>query len=342
MDKGTFLTSSASEYDINVDAIKNILHDITRSHEYRRKIFLLEPNGSDAILTSNIHIDYTSDDIISESNIYSFGIRPSVSLSGMHDYNGNIYKSGMGGYIDIRFKLTMGYITKYDFIRVFYPEYLTHLRDIKLKSMGVTIVDKISNRLTDYLGFDSDDLFKCGSLIRVFGGAIRDSIRGDKINDIDVLCGSKSIKSVESLLLNNGYIYMESLTPKDLSAIYTDINVITEPHSWVKGDKIVQVIKPATSCKLSESDYIKSFTNLISNVDISCCGVSYDSEDFYENFTNAIIHIQSKVFSVNKSAMMYSEKRIHHRIAKFIDRGWTQIENVTHINRDLKIGEILS
>jgi hypothetical protein len=38
---------------------------------------------------------------------------------------------------------------------------------------------------------------------------------------------------------------MESLTPKDLSSIYTDIRVINEPHSWLKVDKIIQLIRPA-------------------------------------------------------------------------------------------------
>src|ERR1035437_4229993 len=128
------------------------------------------------------------------------------------------------------------------------------------------MINKIRNRLTEYLGFNSDELFKCGTLVRVFGGAVRDSICGDKIHDIDILCGSKSIYELNQLLKSQGYIYMESLTPKDLSNIYKDIKTINEPHSWVKRDKIVQVIRPTTGHNFSQKDYTQTYKELISNV----------------------------------------------------------------------------
>ena len=53
---------------------------------------------------------------------------------------------------------------------------------------------EIKKRVDDYLGFDSDRLFKSCDLVRIFGGAIRDSICGDPINDIDILVGSNPIK----------------------------------------------------------------------------------------------------------------------------------------------------
>jgi DNA-directed RNA polymerase subunit N (RpoN/RPB10) len=82
--------------------------------------------------------------------------------------------------------------------------------------------------------------------------------------------------------------------------------------------------------------------NLISNVDLSCCGVSYDGEKIYEDYPNAIVHCQSKVYSVNKSAKMYSERRINHRIHKLRDRGWEEIENKTDVNRDMKINVLFN
>jgi len=58
----------------------------------------------------------------------------------------------------------------------------------------------IKDRLDDYLEFDSNQLFEKGLLTRIFGGAIRDSIAGQKINDIDLLTGAKSMIFVRQIL----------------------------------------------------------------------------------------------------------------------------------------------
>ena len=140
----------------------------------------------------------------------------------------------------------------------------------------------------------------------------------------------------------NGYQYMEMLNGKDLQEMYSEIHVINEPHTWIKGKKIVQLIRPALGFQGNdESIYRQGFSELISNVDLSCCGVSYDGESLYEDYPNAIVHCQSKVFSVNMSAKMYSQKRVHHRKAKLESRGWTEVENKTNLNRDLKINNVL-
>lgn len=195
--------------------------------------------------------------------------------------------------------------------------------------------DRIKQKLSEYLEFDSDKLFKDKyNLIRVFGGAIRDIIADLPINDVDILCGSKAFKFVEFILENNGYTYFDSLNGKNLQEMYKDIHVINEPHTWIKGTKIVQVIRPTNIS--SNLTYEESFNNLITNVDLSCCGVSYDGQ-LHEDFKNAIIHCQSKVYSVNHYALMYSENRAMHRRVKLQGRGWEEVNNETWVNRDLKI-----
>jgi hypothetical protein len=216
---------------------------------------------------------------------------------------------------------------------------------------------EIKKRIDNYLGFDSDKIFKSCDLVLIFGGAIRDSIIGSPINDIDILVGSKSINQLENILLINGFYFIESLIPKDLASIYHDIQVISEPRTWMNGGKIVQLIKPrianyathplgqssAGFIKKSDMEYYKdNFYELISNVDLSCCGVSYDGNKLQENYTNAILHCKSKVFSVNYGAKMFSQKRIDHRIAKLEDRGWNRIDNTVLVNRDLKIKQIIN
>ena len=218
--------------------------------------------------------------------------------------------------------------------------------------MDITQEDKIRKSLSDYLEFDSDELFKSKfNLVRVFGGAIRDILAEQPINDVDILCGSKALNYIESVLEQNGYHYMEMLNGKDLQEMYSEIHIINEPHTWIKGKKIVQLIRPVVFNRdFSNSKYIdksssiyeQGFKDLISNVDFSCCGVSYDGETLYEDYPNAIVHCQNKVFSVNMIAKMYSQKRAQHRKIKLKTRGWKEIENKTDVNRDMKINVLFN
>ena len=202
-------------------------------------------------------------------------------------------------------------------------------------------MEKIKSRIDDYLEFDSDKLFQNKfNLIRVFGGAIRDIIADQPINDIDLLCGSRAFKFVEFVLEKNGYIYFDYLNGKNLQEMYKDIHIISEPHTWIKGKKIVQVIRP-TNLK-NELTYEESFNDLIANVDLSCCGVSWDGQTLHEDYKNAIVHCQNKVFSKNIFAKMYSTERVQHRMAKLLDRGWKEIESEVGINRDLKLNILVN
>lgn len=204
----------------------------------------------------------------------------------------------------------------------------------------------IKAKLDEYLEFDSNKMF-FDPLVRVFGGAIRDIIAEETIHDIDIIVGSKSIGQLEFFLSLHGYKHMESLIPKDIASIYHDLKIISEPHTWIKGTKIVQLIRPSVGVKHLKNDikvqeaeiYAGVFQFLIENVDISCCGVSYDGESVYENYPNAILHCLNKVFITNHSAAMYNDKRIDHRKAKLESRGWVKMDKMDI--RDIKIESIL-
>lgn len=210
----------------------------------------------------------------------------------------------------------------------------------------------IKEKLDEYLEFDSNLLFNrtpieehsimLKRLVRVFGGAIRDIIAGQKINDVDILVAPQSGGLVEFTLKEAGYTYIESLVPKDLASVYSDIQVISEPRTWMKGTKIVQVIRPRLNSN-QPKEYEQMFIDLIQNVDISSCGVSWDGENLYENYPNAITNCQNLSFYINRSAKMYSSKRASHREWKLLERGWTKIErDNTAISRDQRIESILS
>lgn len=203
------------------------------------------------------------------------------------------------------------------------------------------MIKTIKNRIDMYLEFDSDILF-FNPLIRIFGGAVRDSIAGERtIHDIDILCGSKSIGHIEDILTRNGYeLFNGFLTSVEIGKLYTDINVISEPKTWMKGTKVVQLIRPSPLS--SDIDYSDNFYNLLSNVDISACGVSYSKGTLYENYDGAVSHCLSKTFRVNKNATMYIERRVQHRTGKLTERGWTQLGDNVADNRDDKLNKIFT
>jgi len=105
----------------------------------------------------------------------------------------------------------------------------------------------------------------------------------------------------------------------------------------MKGLKMVQLIRPVMNIKLS---YEETFVDLIQNVDISSCGISWDGLNLYENYPNSIMHAKYKIFSINQSAKMYTN-RIYIRVDKLIGRGWVEINGV-EIIRDKMIDYLLS
>ena len=75
---------------------------------------------------------------------------------------------------------------------------------------------KIKEKLTEYLGFDIDDMLyhKDIDVAHIFGGAIRDIISDRKINDIDILTLKNSFNNITILLEKNGYIFKEDYIVK--------------------------------------------------------------------------------------------------------------------------------
>jgi tRNA nucleotidyltransferase/poly(A) polymerase len=86
------------------------------------------------------------------------------------------------------------------------------------------MIQKINDRLNEYLEFDNNQLYM-DSMVRIFGGAIRDSIADQPINDVDILCGAQSLRKLEYILEKNGYHHFEKLTSVDITNLYsTDVS----------------------------------------------------------------------------------------------------------------------
>jgi len=186
--------------------------------------------------------------------------------------------------------------------------------------------NKIKLRLDKYLGFDSNLLFECGDAI-IFGGAIRDSIADMDIQDIDILCGPKTLYKLDELLRHLGYIHHHEFAKIDLTKLYSNLHVINEPQTYIKGRQKIDIIRPSISSAIKNNkEYLDNIYHLIRNVDLSCCAVSYDGKTVSESYKNAIIHCEAKIFREVPNALM-NNTRLTSREYKLMERGWQFIKS---------------
>lgn len=205
--------------------------------------------------------------------------------------------------------------------------------------------EQVKRRIDKYLEFDSSILFENCDYLEIFGGAVRDSITEMEIHDIDFLALSKSATTCGKILESKGYKLIPELNGKEIHEMYKEIHCIFEPWTFMnKNLKIIQIIRPAVSKEESMKKSIKNsdfnnkpvpnfnfinsvgFFDTMKQVDLSCCGVSYNGLHIRENCEDAILHCKNRYYSVNKNAKMYNQGRTISRESKLNDRGWTNIE----------------
>lgn len=190
-------------------------------------------------------------------------------------------------------------------------------------------MNKIKQKIDDYLGFDSNTIFAIDH-IRLFGGAIRDILADQPIQDLDILLGPESCQKVKVILEMNGYDFIENYISKDLGKMYKDIHIINEPLTFMRvvNNKIsmVQLIRPSR-IQNGYPGIIPAIMEIIWNVDLSCCGVSYDGKNLYENIPNAVLECKSMIFTPIVGSSMHSPDRSLIRKEKLISRGWTESDS---------------
>lgn len=210
------------------------------------------------------------------------------------------------------------------------------------------LTEKVNKGISDYIGFDVQEIFNQSDFITIFGGAVRDSLAGLKIHDVDILCMPRSANILASFLEEKyGYERID-LYDEDALNMYKGISLISQPWTFMNNKKkIIQIIRPIF--KGTVTDYIKSYKDLIKNVDLSCCGVylHYLNIPGFGNYNHgglrlseackdALIHCLSRVYNVNNWSKLYNEHRTLHRRYKLEDRGWINLDTISNINR-LKI-----
>ena len=196
---------------------------------------------------------------------------------------------------------------------------------------------KVIKRISDYIGFDVNEIFNVSDQIVIFGGSVRDSLAGLEIHDIDILCMSESAHKLREFLTQYNYVHVD-LYDQDSLNMYKGISLISEPWTLMNSDrKIIQIIRPAAYKTMSE--YSTAYKNLIKNVDISCCGVFLEKTEngiqLKEACKDAIVHSLSKIYEVNKHFKMYSQDRTMHRTNKLNNRGWISLYRLMTKTSDL-------
>lgn len=195
--------------------------------------------------------------------------------------------------------------------------------------------NKIKNCIDNYLEFDSNKLFKKTDYLVIFGGSLRDIIAGDdnKIKDIDIMCLSKSRNIAINVLLSEGYIRHDLFSP-DTFLLYTKIKCIFEPKTFVKGNKVVQLITPVNINANYRQDDTKifnemksNFFEILKNVDLTTSGLVFDGEELFESVRNSYYHCKNKYFHEIIGTKMYNEDRIVFRKNNLYNKGFKIVKH---------------
>ena len=145
----------------------------------------------------------------------------------------------------------------------------------------------------------------------------------------------ESAKTLENILIENGYMYIENLNGKDFQSLYKEVHCIFEPRTYMKNLKIAQIIIPSEKKMINNEFEVFSntFFNIIREVDLTCCGVSFNGK-LRENCKDAILHCIVGVVEELQQNQMYHINRTTSRIYKLESRGWESINNMSNSKKE--------
>jgi hypothetical protein len=192
----------------------------------------------------------------------------------------------------------------------------------------------VKKELSKYLEFNIEQIYEHPDIdyAYIYGGSIRDILVEDNINDIDILCLSRSAKKLSQILIKNGYELNEDITNRYNEHMYKDIKIIHQPLTYIKNGKIVQIIRPAIKMN---NDSISLFFKILTNIDMSSSGLYYDGFRVKESCNDALFNVVKKEFISFKEASMFNTDRFLSRKYKLEEKGWKEISKYTHIHKNL-------
>jgi hypothetical protein len=207
-------------------------------------------------------------------------------------------------------------------------EFVEFLKESALLPYALKI--KVAQKIDEYLnGLKEDEevensfpfvtlkdlMFSTDSL--VFGGAVRDAIAGLEVHDIDIVALPRSANTISERLLKNDFKLLDKTTI-DLAIVYKNL-IISEPWTFYRGNTFVQIIRPR-----GEKETQAKLTLCVSEVDLSCCGVSFHPSDnlITEQIKDAIKDCEKLQYRIMPKSKFFNKNRIYQRMAKLDSRGW--------------------
>lgn len=183
------------------------------------------------------------------------------------------------------------------------------------------LINTVRASIDLYLRYVNCDFIK-GLDAFIFGGAVRDSIASLDIHDVDVLVlPFARISIIELLTKKFGFSIINKFN-SDIANLYLNVSLIQEPTTLQRENVFIQLIRPAGRLITTREQLHK----IASEIDLSCCGVSFYPNVIYENHPNAINDCIEKKFKVLQDKAFHCKDRILHRIEKLTSRGWTEIK----------------
>jgi hypothetical protein len=202
-----------------------------------------------------------------------------------------------------------------------------------------TLNERILTRLTNcFQTWGKDDVHDLKEFLEslgdpiIFGGAVRDAIANDEINDIDILCAPQTRQNLVESLTERGY----KIVPKEGSEIPADGFVslrMEKPGARGKTSKVDVISLPrhmsekilqGGDLEMMKKAYKLAMAEMIGNVDIVACAVGYSAGGgLLEFLPNAVSQAKAKVIEVRKDNLMHHPDRAKERIEKLTSRGWT-------------------
>ena len=183
-------------------------------------------------------------------------------------------------------------------------------------------------------------MFAVSDYITIYGGAVRDSLAGLEIHDIDILCMPDSAYKLRKFLKDKYNYETLELYDQDTLNMYHGISMISEPWTLMNDNKkIIQIIRPMwkgeinpDTHRMNQYGYQQAYRDLIKNVDLSCCGVFLENHGkelmLMEACKDGIIHCLSKTFVINEWSKLYNSNRTLYREHKLSSRGWNNLNEL--------------
>lgn len=167
----------------------------------------------------------------------------------------------------------------------------------------------------------------------IFGGAVRNAISGDHINDIDIVCYEHAFDIIDKKLVNDlsslGYTEKEDVS---LSDEYSDlvensqIQSVFNYHFTQNGNgasksSLIQLIVINYP---EDKDLVGNIQKFVSSVDIRACAMLFAPmhDTLLECIPGAFEDCKRKRIFVNRDAIMYYKPKCEDRIKKFKALGW--------------------